>query len=89
MTDIENFRVGVTTYENFYTNEELKNMEKHVEETEEKSMRSKVTIILYFFRRISTDDSIKDILRKHSQKNKILLRIQIYVDQNLAIRTIK
>ena len=27
INDIENLRVGITTYENFYSNEELKNME--------------------------------------------------------------
>lgn len=41
MNDVENLRVGVTSYENFYTNEELKNMEKHIEETEQKSLLSK------------------------------------------------
>jgi hypothetical protein len=31
-------RVGVTTYENFYTEEEMRNMERHIEETEKKSL---------------------------------------------------
>jgi hypothetical protein len=41
MEDVENFRVGVTTYENFYTDEELKNMEGCIEDTEKKSLDSK------------------------------------------------
>ena len=38
MSNVENLRVGVTTYENFYTNEEMKNMERHIEETEKYSL---------------------------------------------------
>ena len=38
LSQIENLRVGVTTYENFYSHEELKNMESHIEETEKKSL---------------------------------------------------
>lgn len=38
MNDIENLRVGITTYENFYTDEEMKNMEKCIEDTEKKSV---------------------------------------------------
>jgi hypothetical protein len=37
----ESYRVGVTTYENFYTNEEMKTMEGYIEETERKSLESK------------------------------------------------
>lgn len=44
MTNIENMRVGITTYENFYSNEELKNMERHVEETEQKSLGGKLLL---------------------------------------------
>jgi hypothetical protein len=39
MTNVENLRVGITTYENFYSNEEMKNMERHIEETEQKSLK--------------------------------------------------
>ena len=38
ITDVERLRVGVTTYENFYTHEEMKNMERMIEETEKKSI---------------------------------------------------
>jgi hypothetical protein len=38
MKNVENLRVGVTTYENFYSNEEMKNMEIQIEETEQKSL---------------------------------------------------
>jgi hypothetical protein len=34
MTKIENLKVGVTCYENFYTHEEMNEMEKLIEETE-------------------------------------------------------
>lgn len=38
LSKIENLRVGVTTYENFYSHEEMKQMEQHIEETEQKSL---------------------------------------------------
>jgi hypothetical protein len=38
LNDIENLRVGVTTYEDFYSNEEMKNMERCIEETEKSSL---------------------------------------------------
>ncbi len=38
INNIDNLRVGVTTYENFYSNEELKNMENCIEETETRSL---------------------------------------------------
>ena len=41
MTDLENLRVGITTYEDFYSNEEMKEMERKIEETEKKSLESK------------------------------------------------
>ena len=41
LSDTENLRVGVTTYENFYSDEEMKSMEKLIEETERKSISSK------------------------------------------------
>jgi hypothetical protein len=34
ISDLESRRVGVTTYQNFYSNEEMKEMERHIEETE-------------------------------------------------------
>jgi hypothetical protein len=40
LSNIDNLRVGVTTYENFYSHEELKNMEKHIEDTEKKSLNN-------------------------------------------------
>lgn len=40
LNDVENLRVGVTTYENFYTHEELKNMERCIEDTEKKSLNN-------------------------------------------------
>lgn len=39
MKDINNLKVGVTCYENFYTHEEMNDMEKLIEETEQKSLR--------------------------------------------------
>ena len=39
MKDINNLKVGVTSYENFYSPEEMDNMEKLIEETEEMSLR--------------------------------------------------
>ena len=38
LNNIENLRVGVTTYENFYSNEEMKEMEFRIEDTESKSL---------------------------------------------------
>lgn len=40
VTNIENLRVGVTSYFNFYSNEELKNMEKCIEDTEKRSLEN-------------------------------------------------
>ena len=37
----EVMRVGVITYENFYTEEEMRNMEIHIEETEKKSLSNR------------------------------------------------
>jgi hypothetical protein len=42
LSDVEKLRVGITTYESFYTHEELKNMEGKVEETEKKSLNSNI-----------------------------------------------
>lgn len=36
--DVERLRVGVTTYESFYSNEEMNHMEHMIEETEKKSL---------------------------------------------------
>jgi len=41
LSDFENLRVGAHTFENFYTNEEMKEMEKYIEETEAKALKSK------------------------------------------------
>jgi hypothetical protein len=38
LSDVENLRVGVTTFENFYNDEEMINMERKIEETEKKSL---------------------------------------------------
>ena len=38
LNDIENLRVGVTTYENFYSNEDMKEMEGCIEDTEKRSL---------------------------------------------------
>lgn len=38
MNNIDNLRTGITCYENFYSHEEMKNMEFHIEETERKSL---------------------------------------------------
>ena len=38
LQDVESFRVGVTTYENFYSDEEMKNMERCIEDTEKSSL---------------------------------------------------
>jgi len=38
INDVERLRVGVTTYSNFYTNDEMKNMERRIEDTEKKSL---------------------------------------------------
>jgi hypothetical protein len=40
VTKVENLRVGVTTYENFYSDAEMKNMESCIEETEMKSLQN-------------------------------------------------
>lgn len=40
LTNFEDLRVGVTTYENFYSNEEMKNIEGCIEETEHKSLQN-------------------------------------------------
>lgn len=37
---VENLRVGVTTYENFYSDAEMKEMERCIEETEKKSLNN-------------------------------------------------
>lgn len=39
MSKIDNLKVGVTCYENFFTTKELDEMEKHVEQTEAKSLQ--------------------------------------------------
>ena len=39
MKDKNNLMVGVTCYENFYTHQEMNEMEKHINETEQKSLR--------------------------------------------------
>lgn len=41
MTKIENLKVGVTCYENFYTHEEMNDMEKLIEQTEKQSLDDK------------------------------------------------
>lgn len=41
LSDIENLRVGVTTYENFFSHKQLKDLEKRIEATEKKSLNSK------------------------------------------------
>ena len=38
MSKMENLRVGVVTYENFFTNEEMCELEKLIEDTEAKSL---------------------------------------------------
>ena len=38
MTDICNLKIGVTSYENFFSSEELDDIENHVEETERRSL---------------------------------------------------
>jgi hypothetical protein len=38
-TNKDDFRVGVVTYENFFTHEELKEIEKEIEKTEELSLK--------------------------------------------------
>lgn len=43
---LEELRVGVTTYENFYTDKEMKEMEHMIEETEKKSLASKFMLSL-------------------------------------------
>ena len=40
MTNIENLRVGITTYDTFYDDKEMKNMERQIEETEKKSLQN-------------------------------------------------
>lgn len=40
LSDVEKLRVGITTYENFYQNKEMKEMEDHIMETESKSFHS-------------------------------------------------
>lgn len=40
LDNFEDLRVGVTTYENFYSNEEMKNIEGCIEETENKSLQN-------------------------------------------------
>ena len=37
MSDINNLKVGVTCYENFYTPKEMDDLEKNIEETEKQS----------------------------------------------------
>ena len=39
MSLIENLKIGVTCYENFFSPEELNKIERNVEITEEKSMK--------------------------------------------------
>jgi hypothetical protein len=38
LSDLEKRRVGVTTYEGFYTNDEMKKMESCIEDTEHRSL---------------------------------------------------
>ena len=39
MTDINNLKIGVTCFENFYTHEQMEEMEKLIEQTEERSLK--------------------------------------------------
>lgn len=39
MKNIENLKVGCTAYTNFFTHEEMDQMERLIEETEEKSLK--------------------------------------------------
>ena len=39
MTDINNLKVGVTCYENFYTSKEMDEIENLIEKTEERSCK--------------------------------------------------
>ena len=39
MKDINNLKVGVTCYENFYSHKEMDEMEKLIEQTEQSSLR--------------------------------------------------
>jgi len=38
MKDINNLKVGVTSYDNFFTHQELDELEKNIENTEAKSL---------------------------------------------------
>lgn len=40
MKSINNLKVGVTCYENFYSHEEMNELEKLIEKTEEKSFNN-------------------------------------------------
>ena len=40
MTDICNLKIGVTCYENFFRDEELDDIEDHVEQTERRSLNN-------------------------------------------------
>lgn len=39
MSQIENLKIGVTCYENFFTPDELNKIERNIEITEEKSLK--------------------------------------------------
>jgi hypothetical protein len=45
LKNVENLRVGVHTYENFYNNDEMKEMESMIEDTEKKSIDSNIYIL--------------------------------------------
>lgn len=83
--DREQLRVGVTTYENFYSHEELKTMEVHIEETEKKSLESKFSASDQY-RCIPPNDCLEEFRREHTEKDKVLLRVQIHVDQDSTQR---
>ena len=38
MTDINNLKIGVTSYENFFSHDQLNDIEEHVLGTEERSL---------------------------------------------------
>lgn len=89
LNDVEKIRVGVTTYENFYSHEEMKLMEQMIEDTEKKSLASNLPFLILNFRYLFTYDSLENFFWKHSEKNKVFLWVQVYVDQDLIARTIK
>jgi hypothetical protein len=81
--DFKMYPVGATSYENFFTHDEMLKMERQIEETEKLCSDSKHFSNSKFSRCIFTRDCLIDIQEIKADTNEIFLWIQIYVDKRI------